>query len=199
MKQRCSNPNEKVYSNYGGRGISVCDEWRKDFVSFYNWAMQNGYEENLEIDRIDNDKNYSPNNCRWITHQEQQYNKRTNRLIEYNGETKPLKKWTEELNLDYHRVNVRLLKGWSVEDAFWSDGKSHFKKYCNNQHQKKPVSQYDLQMNLIQKYSSIGEAAQATNISFYGISSCCNHKKAQFKGFVWRFSGEAKDKEIKLC
>lgn len=195
MKQRCSNPNEKAFRNYGGRGIKVCEEWVNDFVAFYDWAINNGYNDKLEIDRVNNDKDYSPDNCRWITHQEQQYNKRSNRLVEYNGETKPLKKWTEELNLDYHRVNTRLLNGWSIEDAFWGDGKTHFKKYYNVPHAKKPVVQYDLQMNKIREYSSVREAAREIKGARGGISDCCHYKRSEYKGFVWRYSDEIQNEE----
>lgn len=194
MKARCYNPNEKSFKNYGGRGITICDEWLNDFSSFYNWSMQNGYSDSLEIDRINNDLGYSPSNCRWITHQEQQYNKRTNRLVTYNDETKPLKSWTEELGLDYHRVNLRLLNGWDVEDAFWSSSDEHFKKIHGNAHHMKAVIQYDLEMNLIGIYDSIKQAAQATNIDQRGISRCCHEKQKQCKNFIWKFKvGDEED------
>lgn len=77
MKRRCNNPNRSNYNRYGGRGIKVCQEWQEDFQAFYDWAMANGYQEDLEIDRIDNDGNYEPSNCRWVTHKENCNNRRT--------------------------------------------------------------------------------------------------------------------------
>ena len=78
IKKRTLNPKNKAYNDYGGRGIKVCEEWKNDFMSFYDWAMLNGYEENkgLSIDRIDNDGNYEPNNCRWVSSNIQNRNKR---------------------------------------------------------------------------------------------------------------------------
>ena len=82
MKQRCYYPKRHNYHNYGGRGITICDEWRTDFQAFYDWAMANGYNDNLSIDRVDVNGNYRPENCRWATMKEQQNNRRNTRIQE---------------------------------------------------------------------------------------------------------------------
>lgn len=80
MKERCYNKNAANYRNYGGRGISICNDWLNSFESFRNWAIENGYSDSLSIDRINVDGNYEPPNCRWATQKEQNNNKRNNRL-----------------------------------------------------------------------------------------------------------------------
>lgn len=85
MHERCENVNHKYYKHYGGRGIHVCEEW-EDYVNFRDWAVSNGYSDNLTIDRINNDGNYEPSNCRWSTFSEQAKNKRTNHFVTVNGE-----------------------------------------------------------------------------------------------------------------
>ena len=117
IKERCYNENSKSYHRYGGRGICVCEEWLNDSSAFARWAIENGYEKGLEIDRIDNDKGYSPENCRWVTKKENTRNTRRNKRYEWNGETHVLSEWCEILELNYNTVNMRLHRGWSFEKA----------------------------------------------------------------------------------
>lgn len=108
MKARCYNKNTMQYRDWGGRGIKVCDEWRNNFQAFYNWSMTNGYQEDLTIDRIDNNKGYSPSNCRWVDVKTQARNKRNNRNITINGDTYCLTDWCKVLNLNYKKVHNRI-------------------------------------------------------------------------------------------
>ena len=112
MYTRCYNPNRHTYSNYGGRGIKVSEQW-KTFEEFKKWALSNGYSDNLSIDRIDVNGDYEPNNCRWITMKEQSLNKRNTIYVTYQGEKKPLKIWAKELNISYWTLKGRHTKGWT--------------------------------------------------------------------------------------
>lgn len=117
MVQRCYNSNRHEYPNYGGRGICMCNEWRNDFKSFYDWSMSHGYADNLSIDRINGSGNYEPSNCRWATISQQNCNLRTNRIIAYNGESKPLSEWSKSLGINYKTLEKRVKK-WGIEKAF---------------------------------------------------------------------------------
>lgn len=107
MKERCNNPNSQAYKDYGSRDITICDEWNNDFMNFYQWSIENGYEENLSIDRIDVNGNYEPSNCRWATTDEQCNNRRNNIKITYNGKTQTLFQWCEEYGLEYRMILAR--------------------------------------------------------------------------------------------
>lgn len=107
LKGRCYNPHDARYERYGGRGITVCDEWKNSFESFYDWAIANGYSESLTIDRRDNDKGYSPDNCRWATNKEQSNNRSTNIRITIGNATKSLTEWCEIFELDFGTVVER--------------------------------------------------------------------------------------------
>lgn len=117
MLERCENPQHSGYEDYGGRGITVCEEWHK-FFPFYSWSLINGYDNNLTIDRIDNDKGYSPNNCRWVSQKENSRNRRNNRVITFNGESLCIAAWAERLGITFQALADRLQsKGWTLEQA----------------------------------------------------------------------------------
>lgn len=128
MRLRCNSPKNHKYYMYGARGIKVCDEWNNDYLKFREWALNNGYSKGLSLDRIDNNSNYSPDNCRWTTRKQQQRNTRRNVYITYNGKTQVLIEWCEELNLPYKVIRERIHKGLSPEIAFTTPIKHRSKK-----------------------------------------------------------------------
>ena len=117
MISRCYNESAKDYKYYGGKGIRMCQSWRSSFSSFCVWSLMNGYRNDLTIDRIDGDKDYSPENCRWVYMDIQGKNKRNLRNVEYNGETVCLAELCRKNNMDYDLVRHRLDRGKSVEEA----------------------------------------------------------------------------------
>lgn len=134
MKNRCYNQNFKEYKNYGGRGITVCPEWlnsektriegthisntSKGLIAFKKWALENGYSDELTLDRIDPNGNYEPANCRWVSRKEQCNNKTNNHYITYKGKTQSISEWAEELGIKRQKIVDRLWKlGWSIERA----------------------------------------------------------------------------------
>lgn len=117
MRGRCNNEKHHAYNNYGGRGIRVYDEWEKSFEAFYEWSMDNGYADDLTIERVDVDKGYEPSNCKWIPKDEQSKNKRSSRKITIDGVTKILADWDREKGFSPGTVRNRLVRGWSEYDA----------------------------------------------------------------------------------
>ena len=115
MKKRCYNPKSAMYSRYGARGITVCEEWLNDFNAFYEWAISNGHKDNLSIDRIDLNGNYEPSNCRWATKYEQANNKSINHFIEYKGEKMSLAEWSRKLNVNYDFLKHKVARGYTLE------------------------------------------------------------------------------------
>lgn len=133
MKDRCYNTNCKRFKDWGGRGIAVCSEWRNDFMSFYNWSMANGYKEGLTLDRIDNNGNYEPYNCRWITTKQQARNRRSNINYTINGVTRCILEWCEILGLNPKTVYQRIhYYNWTIERALEIDKKEIEKFYGEN-------------------------------------------------------------------
>lgn len=118
MKARCNNQSDKSYVDYGGRGISVCKEWSESYEEFMKWSYENGYKDGLQIDRIDNNGNYCPENCRWTNRVAQANNRRNNNFIYFNGENKTLSEWERETGIDQSTIWARIYKlNWSIEKA----------------------------------------------------------------------------------
>ena len=117
MKERCHLKTKDGYERYGGRGITVCSEWLNSFEAFRDWALANGYRDNLTLDRINVDGNYEPSNCRWATNSEQQSNKSSNRFITFDNRTQTLSQWARETGIRKDTLRCRLENGWSVERA----------------------------------------------------------------------------------
>lgn len=117
MKDRCLRENVPAYKWYGGRGISICQEWIDDFMNFYNWAMANGYSDDLSIDRIDVNGNYEPDNCRWIPLKEQALNTRNTKFLTYKGQTKTVSEWCEITGIKKTTLLNRIRLGFTAEEC----------------------------------------------------------------------------------
>lgn len=118
IKKRCYNTRYEYYDRYGGRGIEVCKEWRNNFINFKNWSIENGYSDNLEIDRIDNNGDYEPSNCRWRNRTTQVRNRSNTINLEHNGECKTLIEWCKQYNTNYKLAHARYKKGWNFGKIF---------------------------------------------------------------------------------
>ena len=119
MYCRCYYKTTNQYKCYGGRGITVCEEWKhsEGFLKFYNWAMKNGYSDELTLDRIDVNGNYEPNNCRWVTPKQQGNNRTNNVLYTFKNQTKTSKQWCDEYGISQTTLNDRLKRGWTLDQA----------------------------------------------------------------------------------
>lgn len=115
MRGRCTNPNRREYKDYGGRGITVCTEWDKEFMAFHDWSMENGYSDNLTLDRIENDGPYSPENCRWATRKTQSDNTRLTVHITVNGETRNIEEWAATIGVARSTMSRHVKNGDAEE------------------------------------------------------------------------------------
>lgn len=127
MINRCENPKNERYKNYGARGITVCEEWRNGYKVFYKWAIGAGYSKGLSIERIDNDKGYSPENCKWIPRGEQSFNKSNVPLIEHNGKKLCAQHWGKELNIPIYRIKKGLNDGKTIQQII-DQGKKRIRR-----------------------------------------------------------------------
>ena len=117
MKWRCNSPKSKRHKFYYDKGIKVCQEWQEDFMNFYDWAMANGYKDNLTLDRINNDGNYEPKNCRWATITEQNNNQSNNIRIKYNECEYTLSELSRIYNIKRATLYDRIKRGWTIDEA----------------------------------------------------------------------------------
>lgn len=173
VKDRCLNPHNSHYKDYGGRGIEICQEWKDDFKSFYDWAVSNGYEKGLSIERIDVNKGYNPENCTWITLAEQAKNKRNSLWIDDNGVKKKVHDIAKENGLAPSTIYNRIQRGKNP--------------LMNRQERKRPVIQFSLDGIQIAEYESASEAMRETGCDQGSITRCCQGRNHTSKGFIWRY------------
>lgn len=166
MKQRCNNPNHKHYKHYGGRGIGICKEWESDFDVFAEWAMENGYSDTMSIDRIDNDKGYCPDNCRFIYYKDQPKNRKTNHRVVVNG---------EEMNVS----DVSRLYGIPISTVCHRD--KHGIDILNGCRKSRVMC---VETGAV--YESVSEASRQTGINRGNISACMYSERHRAGGYHWK-------------
>lgn len=191
MKQRCLDPNSSHYHRYGGRGVTICEEWLNDYSKFYEWAMANGASKELTLDRVDTDGNYEPSNCRWADVETQMNNTSQNRFIEYNGEKLTVMQWARRTGLEEGTIRTRLDRyGYSVGEALGYE--SHTKKSWDRSHTRKPVNQYSLDGEFIREWPSAQEASKKLGISIKAIQCCVTGYYQTGGGYIWKYTNGAR-------
>lgn len=170
MKQRCFNPANNRFNNYGGRGVNMCDEWLS-FEVFYEWSMHNGYSDFLTIDRIDNNKPYLPNNCRWVDNKTQCNNRSTNIIVEYKGDEITLKQLSEKIGIEYSVINARYNRGdRSIERLCRATGKDRNNKGNSNPKAKLTEKQVIEIKKMLKDNIPGAEIANKLGVSKYVVS-----------------------------
>lgn len=182
MKKRCDNKNSKSYERYGARGIRICQEWENDFHNFSEWALKSGYSDELTIDRIDNNKGYSPENCRWVTHDDQAKNKRNSIFITHNGVEKILADWCRDYDFPY-REALQRYRNWVDKGEPVVFEKLFYK---GNLRQRK-INQISKGGDLIKTWDNLSEISEA-GFDRSNVSACCNGKKIFYRGFAWSYA-----------
>lgn len=127
MRYRCFNAKCKFYDIYGGRGITICDEW-SNYEAFRDWSLANGFAEGLSLDRIDVNGDYCPENCRWVSEKVQQNNKRDNNYLTFNGATHTIQEWADITGIGWSTIKERLKNGWTVDEALTRKPRKHTRK-----------------------------------------------------------------------
>lgn len=180
MKRRCNNPNDKSFERYGGRGIKVCEEWEKSFERFMVWALANGYSDEKSLDRINNNGNYEPENCRWVTNKEQSRNRRSNIKITYKNKYVTLMELSELTGIPYGTLHARYERGDRGERLWRPIGVDAQKVKGSKQHLSKLIEEQVIE---IKKLLALGvkqkDIAKKFNVSPSAVNSIA-------KGRTWK-------------
>lgn len=180
IKRRCLNTNDKEYKNYGGRGITICDEWKNDFHKYAQWAVSNGWKDGLSIERVDVDKGYSPENCTFIPKREQCYNKTDTAWISNGQVTKSLAKWCEEFGISKYTASTRRNR----------DGITNFDElFAKPKSLKKAILQINLNGDIVGEYDSITEAAKLNGFNRRNINNALSGYAKTAHNYIWEYKG----------
>ena len=183
MKRRCNQKNNYKYKDYGGRGISYCQEW-EEFERFAEWAYQSGYKDGLSIERINVNGNYCPENCEWIPFAKQARNRRPSlRIVGEDGKERLVVDIAEEIGIDANVVRARYENGWSLQNALYTP--------LIMQTVRRKVLKIDIETGkILREYASIGQAAKDVGVDRSSISRCCAGKSKQSAGFLWEYANK---------
>lgn len=202
MLKRCRQPSTNGYERYGGRGISVCDEWKGEhgFERFREWAMSHGYTDNLTLDRIDTNGNYEPDNCKWSTIEEQCNNRRNNIWLEYNGERHTMAQWARILNVPVATIKARKDKGWCAKDILffrqnkpvgnprpWTE-ETRRKQTEIIKKKMKPIVQMTLDGIEIARFDCVHEAERKTGVSRSTITGIASGRSKNPRHYLWKYA-----------
>ena len=181
MIDRCENPKDKKYEYYGGRGITVCDEWH-NFFNFVKWSDSvGGRPEGFTLDRINNDGNYEPSNCRWATRFQQSTNKSSNIVLDFNGESKTLVEWSISTGIKWYVLWNRYKSGWSVEKILSTPPKIQIPSS-----QRPSIVQCDINGNEISIYKD--PTFIPPNFRKDKVIYCCEGKRKTHMGYIWEYA-----------
>lgn len=193
IKRRCTSFKTSVSKNYALRGISMCDEWMDNFGAFQEWALSNGYTDDLTIDRIDVDGNYEPSNCRWATRSTQSRNKRNTLYLTCNGETKTIADWSDQIGIAYGTIIGRIKKyGWTAEQALgFEPAKS--RKGVPRPYSRKPILQLKDGI-VIREWESGYEIEKELGITRRTMQHILSGDTKNTRGFDWVYKGDYNDR-----
>ena len=178
IKRRCNDPADKEYLNYGGRGISMCEEWQNSFQAYAEWAIAHGWEDGLTIERKDVNEGYNPNNCSFIPLREQFYNKTDTAWITFRGETKSLAKWCKELGLNQSTISTRRNRdGITDPNILFAPSKKRGRQ----------VAQVDRNGNILETFETIVEASTITGTNRRSINNVLSGKAKTAGGSYWQY------------